>query len=66
MKILSKVEKSAHKGSTLPNPDSSWRGMIFIKFGASGERDKVYLCKKDENDQYFWTNIDAAFVEEIY
>ncbi len=44
-------------GNSLPVADESYRGQFFTKTGGEGTADKVYVCIKNEEDNYEWEEV---------
>ena len=45
------------KVTSLPTPDSSYRGKMIRVEGGTGEPDKLYMCMKSASDTYSWVEI---------
>jgi len=60
--FLAPIDMKGQQGTSLPTAGAEWRGRLFLKLGGSGEEDRMYVCLKDDSDNYEWLDITAVFV----
>ena len=46
-------------GVSLPTPSESYRGQFFTTLGGIGQKDRTYVCVKNELDVYIWLDTVA-------
>lgn len=44
-------------GYVLPTPSSNYRGTFFVLLGATQAPDILYICLKDYQDNYRWSEV---------
>lgn len=48
--------------SALPSPTEAWRGKLLYKYGGTSVADELYICRKEDDDSYYWYTIDLTVV----
>ena len=47
-------------GAALPDAAESYRGQFFTVEGGEGVADKIYVCVKDDSDNYVWREVSTV------